>query len=266
MSAPLTQEMIESVTSLVRGSAAVSLEWFRQPSLISETENKAASGYDPVTIADRAVEDVLRDGLSSLFPADAIVGEERGTSGSGSRRWIIDPIDGTRAFVTGQPMWGVLVGLYEGDVPIAGWSYLPVLDEMYVAAGGAAHMTARGGATRPMATSAVTSLAAATMACTHPSMFAPGPELDRFWAVERECKLSRFGGDCMNWLLLADGTIDLVIENELHSYDIGSIIPTVEAAGGVIERLDGGPAIGAGYVVGAATPELHQTAMAMLRS
>ncbi len=266
MSAPMTQEMIDSVTSLVRGSASVSLDWFRKPSLVGETENKAASGYDPVTVADRAVEDLLRAGLSDLFPNDSIIGEERGTTGSGSRSWIIDPIDGTRAFVTGQPMWGVLLGLYAGETPIAGWSYLPVLDEMYVAAGGSAQVTSRDGVARPMTTSAVTSLADATMACTHPSMFAPGPELDRFWAVEQVCKLSRFGGDCMNWLLLADGTIDLVIENQLHSYDVGSIIPTVEAAGGVIKRLDGRPAIGAGYVVGAATPELYERAAAMLRA
>lgn len=259
----LPQETIDLVSDLVRKSAGEALGWFRQRELRTNTDNKAAAGYDPVTIADRAVEDALRAGIHELFPGDAVLGEERGISGVGERRWIIDPIDGTRAFVTGQPLWGVLVALYRGDEPIAGWSYMPVLDEMYVAANGTATLRGPDGF-RTLRSSDVVGLDDAVLACTHPSMFAPGAEAARFWALEQQCKLSRFGGDCMNWLLLADGYIDLVVENDLYVYDVGSLIPTIEAAGGVITGLDGGPAIRGGFVVGAATPELHAAALKVL--
>lgn len=261
-----TQQAV--IAELVRAGGATALGWFRRPHLVGATENKAGSGYDPVTEADRQIESDLRAGIAELFPDDTIVGEEGGTTGTGSRRWIIDPIDGTRAFITGQPLWGVLVGLYKGDDPLAGWAYLPVLDEMYSAVGGRSALEAgprsvRPG-TRPLVTSSTTELGEAVMATTHPLMFVPGGESDRFWELESLVRMSRFGGDCFNWALLADGTIDLVVENDLHPYDIAALIPLVEAAGGAVVTLGPGPAVDAGYVVGAATPELLAASLEVL--
>ena len=233
-------------------------------------DNKATSGFDPVTEADRAVEQRIRDGLAERFADHAIVGEEYGVTGQGRYRWFIDPVDGTRAFVTGQPMWGTLVGLTMDARPVAGWMHLPVLDETYVGlASGSRLLVVSDGEERrqvlPLATTGTTSLSEAMVLSTDPSMFAPGPEFDRWEALGRVVKMVRYGGDCMNYGLLASGDADLVIENQLQTYDIVPLIPLITGAGGVITDLNGEPPLEGGYVVAAATPDLHAAALEMLR-
>ena len=249
-----------TVTDLVRRASRRSLDWFRQS---VEVENKLADGFDPVTAADRAVEDEIRAALAGWFPDHAVMGEERGEVGSGPYRWVIDPIDGTRAFIIGQPMWGTLVGLQHEERPIAGWMHVPVLDETHVAtpAGG---WLVRGGVTTPLATTATTDLASAIVLSTDPTMFAPGVEQERFGQLEAATRMLRYSGDCVNYGLLAAGFVDLVVENQLAPYDIIPLIPIVEAAGGVISDLEGGLPIDGGYVVAASTPALHESALAIL--
>lgn len=262
---------LDAVTDMVRAASQKSLEWFRQPlDIVNKLAGAATSGeppdaapFDPVTEADRAVEDALRARLAERFPDCEILGEERGLTGSGDHRWIIDPIDGTRAFITGQPLWGTLLGLRHHDTMLAGWLHNPVLAETYVGSEAGSFRISSAG-TEPIRTSAVTELAEAIVLCTHPELFAPGAETEAFARLGRATKMVRYSGDCMNYALLASGFGDLVVENLLQSYDIAPLIPLIEQAGGVITDLDGNSAIDGGFVVAAATPALHAAALAVL--
>ena len=256
----------EAITELVRRASRRSLDWYRQPMAI---DNKLATsdggGFDPVTAADRAVEDEIRAGLGELFPGHAILGEERGETGAGPIRWVIDPIDGTRAFITGQPMWGTLLGLQVDGRPVAGWMHQPVLDETHIATPSGGRLM-RNGDTIPLRSTGTTELADAVLFCTSPDMFAPGAEAEAFADLSACVRLTRFSGDCVNYGLLAAGMVDLVVENQLAAYDIIPLIPIVEAAGGIITDLAGQSPVDGGFVVAAATPELHQAALARFQS
>ncbi len=261
----------DAVTRMVQEASNLSLGWFRQPLLIDNKllgqgdGSSDAAPFDPVTEADRAVEDALRAALSERFPGHEILGEERGLTGSGDHRWIIDPIDGTRAFITGQPLWGTLLGLRHGGEMVAGWLHNPVLGETYVGSDAGSFRLTNAGS-EAITTSSVTSLEQAVVLCTHPDLFAPGVEADAFARLDRATKMVRYSGDCMNYALLASGFGDLVVENQLQSYDIAALIPIIEQAGGVITCLDGSSAIDGGFVVAAANPELHAAALAVLQS
>lgn len=273
----LSPALLDETTRLIVESSRLALDWFRPgirpgpgPGSGLTVENKLTAGYDPVTEADRAVERRIRSGLADLFGDHAITGEEFGETGGGRYRWFIDPIDGTRAFVTGQPMWGTLVGLTADERPVAGWMHLPVLDETYVGTATGSNLLlpadADGGRdVVPLTTTGTTSPADAMLLCTHPEMFAPGPEQERFEALGDAVRMVRFGGDCMNYGLLASGDADLVVENQLQTYDIVPLIPIIAGAGGVVSDLRGDLPVRGGYVVAAATPELHSAALAVLR-
>ena len=255
---------VAEVSAIVRTASARSLEWYRQLDRSESIDNKSDSGFDPVTEADRAVETELRDQLASRFPDHAIMGEEFGLTGTGRYRWTIDPIDGTRAFITGQPMWGTLLGFQVDDEPVAGWMHVPVLDETYVGHRRCSLMTPT--QTRTINVSDTTKLADAVVLSTHPDMFAPGIEADRFGAVVQRAKMVRYSGDCVNYGLLAMGLVDSVIENGLASYDIIPLIPIVRAAGGLVTNLDGKTPTDGGYVVASATEALHAETLELLNA
>ncbi len=246
---------------MVQEASRASLRWFRQGELA--VQNKAGAGFDPVTDADRSVEREIRASLTKWFPDHAILGEEDGETGDGPCRWVIDPIDGTRAFVSGQPMWGTLLGLQVEGQPVAGWLHVPVVGETYVAVGGQGQFHDREGS-RSLCTSDVTNLADATMLCTHPSMFVTEDEVAAFARVTEACRLTRFSGDCVNYGLVATGDADLVVENQLQPYDIIPLVPIIEAAGGVITDRAGGPPTNGGWAIAAATPELHAATLNLL--
>lgn len=272
---PLDRSAVADATRAVRDAGRLSLRWYRTVShrqAANKNEPAGRTGFDPVTEADRAVEEAVRAWLTDRYPDHGIVGEELGRSeGLGSEYdWIIDPIDGTRAFITGQPMWGTLVGLRRAGVPVAGWMYLPVLDESYVAVhdpetgdrqayliehrNEADDGSATGDGPVPLQVSATTRLSDAVVLSTHPTMFAPGDEADAFAAVADSAKMVRYSGDCVNYGLLAMGLADLVIENQLADYDIMPLLPLITAAGGTVTYRAGG------FVIAAATAELHDAA------
>ncbi len=250
----------DDITTLVRTASRGSLDWYRQPLAV---ENKLDQGFDPVTEADRAVEDEIRAGLEQRFAGHAIMGEERGETGSGPYRWVIDPIDGTRAFISGQPMWGTLVGFQIDGQPVAGWMHQPVLDETFVATPSGGWLT-RNGETHSPHTSRVTELGDAIVLCTHPEMFVSEREREGFARIDRAARLLRYSGDCVNYGLLAAGHADLVVESHLEPYDIIPLIPIVEAAGGVITDIFGRVPLDGGYVIAAATRELHEATLAIV--
>jgi histidinol phosphatase-like enzyme (inositol monophosphatase family) len=248
------------IRPLVRGAGEIALQRFRS-SLVADDKSDGRS-FDPVTEADRMTESYLRRELAVLFPEAQIVGEEGGTTGSGGRmRWVIDPIDGTKAYLSGLPLWGVLLGLVVDGRPAAGWCHQPYLDETFAAIGDTGWFE-HGGVRRPLRTSATTDLAKAIMYSTHPSMFVSPWERAAFADLAGRVRLQRFGGDCYSYCMLAAGHIDLVVEASLHSYDIVPLVPIVEAAGGVVSGPHGETPTDGGFVIAAATPELHARTLA----
>lgn len=231
-----------------------------------QVENKqVGAGFDPVTVADKAAERVMRQALRKRFPEHGIVGEEYATHQAASRyRWVLDPIDGTRAFICGLPLWGVLIGLLDGDEAILGMMDQPYTGERFWAVGGKARMRAVGGKVRTLKTRPCAKLTDAMLVATAPDMFAAGHEQSAFKRVSDGARMTRFGGDCYAYCMLAAGQIDLVVEAGLKQVDIVALIPIIEAAGGRVTAWDGGPAISGGRIVAAGDPRLHAAVLKML--
>lgn len=249
------------VPPMLAEAGAIALEWFRTALVADDKNAGRGADFDPVTEADRAIEDLLRRRIGERFPDHQVIGEERGTSGTASRyRWLIDPIDGTKSFVSGSPLWGILLGLLDGDEPVAGWVHQPYLDETFAAVGDEAWFS-HAGARRPLHARADRDIDAAVMYTTFPGMFSPGRELDAFSRLSERVQLVRFGGDCYSYCMLAMGQVDLVVEASLQPYDIVPLIRIVEASGGVITDLSGRRPLEGGFVVAAANAGLHQQAM-----
>ncbi len=247
------------ITDLVVTASDGALAWYRRPVTI-DNKQADAGGFDPVTAADRAVEDEIRAGLQARFPGHAVYGEERGTEGEGRYRWIIDPIDGTRAFICGQPMWGTLVGFEADGAMVAGWLHQPVLAETHIATPAAATLRV-GGDERPLQAASVTDPAEAIVLCTHPSMWDTDELRADFGRLDDATRMVRYSGDCANYGLLAAGHAHLVVENQLAPYDILPLVPIIEGAGGVVTDRLGRPPTEGGFVVAACTPELHAAAL-----
>ncbi len=254
-SAPLSSD--EALANALADAAAVhSMRHFRTP-----LEVIAKADESPVTLADRAAEAAMRELLAVHCPADGIYGEEHGSQGLGARRiWVLDPIDGTRSFITGSPLWGTLIALLENGRPRLGLVDMPVLRERWIGVQG--HATCNG---LRVHASRCTEVAKARIVTTSPDIFdaAGWRAFDR---LSRRCAMRRFGGDCYGYAQLAGGTIDLVVESGLQPYDYLGPAGLIEAAGGVITDWQGRP-LGLnsdGRVLAAATPELHAAALAVL--
>ncbi len=227
-------------------------------------ENKSASAFDPVTNADRAIERVLRATILARFPEHGIVAEEEGDQAArGDYTWYIDPIDGTRAFMTGSPLWGTLIGVTQRNEPLFGVLVQPVLEEVFLG-GPTGSWLIKPERRERLRRRDCKTLASAVLACTHPDMF-EGAEVGAFAALAKQCLLHRFGGDCYNYAMLAAGFIDLVVEAKLKPYDIVPLLPLLEGAGCVVTDWQGQRPMRGGRVVAAATPELHAAALAALR-
>jgi len=251
----------QTVGPLVRQAGEIAVRQFRaSPSVENKGEGRGA--FDPVTEADRMTERFLRRELSARYPDTRIVGEEDGTSGpeAPAATWVIDPIDGTRAYITGVPLWGVLLGLVVDGRPVAGWCRQPYLGETFAAVDGRGWLDGAGGR-RELRTRPTADLAEASMCSTHPSMFSTPWSRAAFETLAGRVRLQLFGGDCYSYCLLALGFVDLVVESDLQAYDIVPLIPIVEAAGGVITGPRGETPLEGGFVIAAATPELHARAM-----
>lgn len=246
-------------------AGAAILPWFRGAALT--VDDKASAGFDPVTEADRAAERAMRALLERLRPEDAILGEEYGAApGTSGRVWTLDPIDGTRAFICGFAHWGTLAALSEGDRAILGALDQPYIGERFVGGVGAARfarLERRGGASAPLSTRRCGALSDAILLTTDPRLF-QGEHADAFARVTAAARMTRFGGDCYNYAMVAAGSADLAIEAGLAPYDIRALIPIVEAAGGVITDWRGGSAHEGGAVVAAGDPAIHEAALKLL--
>jgi histidinol phosphatase-like enzyme (inositol monophosphatase family) len=258
LSAAERAEFEAFATGIANNARALSLPRFRRP--VDVTLKRDMS---PVTAVDRGVESMLRERIEMAWPAHGLLGEEYGaTRVDAEFVWSIDPIDGTRSFISGWPLWGTLIALLRHGAPVLGILDMPVLDERWVGHVGVGS-TMNG---VPCHTSGCQGLAEATIYTTTPDMFTPD-EWARFDRTSRAAHARRFGGDCYSYGMLASGHIDAVIESNLMPYDYLAIAPVVEAAGGVMTDWEGLP-LGlhsGGRVVAAATPELHAALIASLK-
>jgi myo-inositol-1(or 4)-monophosphatase len=254
-------ELEDFALELAHTAGGIAQAHFRQPVTV---ENKSSSSFDPVTNADRAIERVLRSAIVARYPDHGIVAEEEGERiGTGGYTWFIDPIDGTRAFVTGSPLWGTLIGLVHGQKPLFGLLAQPVLEEVFFA-GPSGSWLIKAERRDRLRSRPCKSLETAMLASTHPGMF-QGDKQNAFRALSDRCLLTRFGGDCYNYAMLAAGYLDLVVESQLKPYDIVPLVPILEGAGCVVTDWQGRPPLGGGDVVAAATRELHHAALGLLR-
>jgi myo-inositol-1(or 4)-monophosphatase len=254
-------ELEDFALELAHTAGGIAQAHFRRPVIV---ENKSLTAFDPVTNADRAIERVLRAAIVERYPDHGIVAEEEGErAGAGEYTWFIDPIDGTRAFMTGSPLWGTLIGLTRRERPLFGLLAQPVLEEVFFA-GPSGSWLIKSDRRDRMQSRACRNLAAAVLASTHPDMFA-GERAAAFRSLAAQCLLHRFGGDCYNYAMLAAGFIDLVVEGQLKPYDIVPLIPILEGAGCVVTDWQGRTPLKGGDVVAAATRELHAAALDALR-
>lgn len=229
-------------------------------------DNKYTIGFDPVTDGDREAERAIRQTISARFPDHAIVGEEMADKAAdGPYAWIVDPIDGTRAFISGAPVWGTLIGFRVNGRTVAGLMAQPFTGEIYLGLPGGSRYR-RGAEDRPIRTSGVTDLASAKASATSPDIFESSGTTRQWDALRRAVLQARYGLDCYAYCLLAAGYLDLVCEAALKNVDIAPLIPIVENAGGVVTNWQGGSAEDGGNCVAAATPELHRAALAVLQN
>ena len=247
---------------LADAARAETLPRFRAPLSVTD---KGGQFYDPVTEGDQLAEAAIVAMIEATFPDHGILGEEHGSRGLDREFvWVIDPIDGTRAFISGVPVWGTLIGLYQNGRARMGLIDQPFTGERWFADGERSLYRGPDGE-RVLGTSACQSISNAILFTTSPHLFQNDDDR-RYREIERRSRLFRYGCDCYAYALLASGHIDLVVENSLKPYDVGAIIPLVEQAGGVMTTWDGGRPEMGGYIVAAANRALHAEALEILNS
>jgi myo-inositol-1(or 4)-monophosphatase len=248
------------VDQLAAASGDTILPFFRTALAV---ENKKTGGFDPVTAADRAAEQAMRTLIRKQFPGHGILGEEYGSEGAGAEYvWVLDPIDGTKSFITGMVAWGTLIGLMRFSEPVFGMMHQPFTRERFAGDGGAAHYRGPAG-NRDLRVRPCASLSDAILSTTSPLLM-NAADRAAFVRVEERVKLSRYGGDCYAYCMLAAGLIDLVIETEIKPHDVVALIPVVTGAGGIVTTWENGPAQGGGRVIVAGDKRVHQAALDVL--
>jgi inositol-phosphate phosphatase / L-galactose 1-phosphate phosphatase / histidinol-phosphatase len=243
--------------ALADAAGAVIRPYFRQPIAVDDK-----SDTSPVTIADREAEQAMRALIAAEFPADGIFGEEFGTIREDAEWvWVLDPIDGTKSFISGIPLFGTLIALLHRGRPVLGIIDQPISHERWRGVAGQAS-THNGNAIRARQ---CTDLAAATLFATAPDMFR-GADAEAFARLKARAKLTRHGGDCYAYGLVASGFIDLVVEASLKPYGYCAIVPVVEGAGGAMTDWQGKPLglASDGRVIAAGDRALHKAALALL--
>ncbi|MFK7914224.1 MAG: inositol monophosphatase family protein [Pseudomonadales bacterium] len=255
-------EYVAAACDIAKAAGRLTLPFFRSD---LKVDNKLQDGeFDPVTEADRIAEAHIRAALRERFPEHGLYGEEYGYESGNGLTWVIDPIDGTRAFMSGMVHWGVLMALYDGERPIVGVMCQPFVDELFWGDCHSAFYQRGDAEPAPMRTSSVPTLDAAILTTTGAYLLETQAQRDAFDRLSRDVKLTRTGGDCYVYAMLALGQVELATDGQLNPYDIQALIPIIEGAGGVVSRLDGeDPAMG-GWVLASANPQLHAQALRSL--
>jgi histidinol phosphatase-like enzyme (inositol monophosphatase family) len=261
MNEALKRELLAVANDLADVARSATLSYFRTDELLAESKEQVR--FDPVTAADRASEEAMRALLARLRPEDAILGEEFGrTEGSSGLTWVLDPIDGTRSYLSGTPTWGVLIGLRSAEGVLLGVIDQPYIGERFIGGFGTAEVVGPQG-TRPLKARGARPLSDAILFSTFPEV---GTEIEgrAFHQLSKRVKLTRYGLDCYAYALIAAGQIDLVVEAGLHAYDVVGPIGVIEAAGGIVTDWKGRPALEGGRILAAANTEIHAAALKIL--
>ena len=250
------------VNELATVSGETILPFFRTALSI---EDKGRGGsFDPVTAADHAAETVMRALIRRTFPDHGIIGEEYGQERADAEYvWVLDPIDGTKSFISGMPAWGTLIGLMRSGEPVFGMMSQPFTRERFSGGGGAARYRGPAGE-RDLRVRPCSRLSEAILFTTSPRLM---NDADRksFGRVEDAVRLSRYGGDCYAYCMLAAGHVDLVIETELKPYDVLPLVPIIIGAGGMITSWEGGAPHAGGRIIAAGDKRMHKAAMELLK-
>src|SRR5262245_34147182 len=237
------------------------LPFFR--TALSIEDKGRGGGFDPVTAADRAAEMAMRTLIRRTFPDHGIIGEEYGKERADAEFvWVLDPIDGTKSFISGMPAWGTLIALLRSGEPVFGMMNQPFTRERFSGDGRKAHYRGPAG-DRDLRVRACANLAQAVLFTTSPLLM-NASDRERFGRVEQEVRLSRYGGDCYAYCMVAAGHVDIVIETELKPYDVLPLIPIIAGAGGLITTWEGGAPHAGGRIIAAGDKRVHAAAMKML--
>ncbi len=254
-------DLIATAAELADAARVATLQHFRSAGLTAD--NKEIHRFDPVTVADRLSEQRMREILARRRPDDGILGEEFGTvAGTSGLTWVLDPIDGTRGYLSGTPTWGVLISVADADGPIYGIIDQPYIGERFEGGLGRSTMAGPLGA-RSLACRAARPLSEAILFTTFPEV-GTAVEAAAFRRVAPHARLVRYGMDCYAYALIAAGQIDLVIEAGLQTYDVQAPIAVIEAAGGIVTDWQGRPCHTGGQVLAAANAAIHAEALALL--
>jgi histidinol phosphatase-like enzyme (inositol monophosphatase family) len=252
--------LLDTAHKLANAAGKITLRYFRAS---ISADDKGGREFDPVTVADRGAEEAMRDIIMREFPTHGIAGEEFGTINEGADYvWTLDPIDGTRSFIMGLPLWGTLIGLQHLGRPILGIMDQPFIGERFWSGERDAWYRGPKGIAR-CKTRACSDLSQAYLAATTPDMFRGEDEL-RFNRLAKAVRMRRFGGDCYAYSMLAIGHIDIVAEACLKPFDIVPLIPIVEKAGGIVTGWEEGAAPSGGRYLACGDPSLRSAALACL--
>lgn len=234
----LLAELDAFLVELNRAAAAAILPLFRAEHGL--VDKGGARGFDPVTDADKGAERAIRALISERYPHHGVIGEEYGEDRPDAEWvWVLDPVDGTRAFIAGLPLWCVLIGLRHHGKPVLGSIGQPYLGELYIGHAGASRLMARG-QSRPLQVRPCPGLSGALIATTDPAIF-QGAERTAWTAVRKAARLARLGCDAYAYAMVAAGAIDLVLEAGLQAWDIDAAIPVIAGAGGLTTDWRGEP-------------------------
>jgi myo-inositol-1(or 4)-monophosphatase len=252
--------LLDTAHKLANAAGKVTLRHFRTN---SAADHKGGALFDPVTAADREAETAMRAILAREWPGHGIAGEEFGSTGEDADYvWTLDPIDGTRAYILGLPVWGTLIGLQHQGKPLLGIMDQPFTGERFWSDERAAWHRGPKGLVQ-CKTRACTDLSQAMLGATTPDMF-EGEDEVRFNRLAKAVRMRRFGGDCYFYCMLALGYIDIVAEAKLKPFDIVPLIPIVEKAGGTVTRWDSGGAPARGRYIACGDPAILNPALSIL--
>jgi myo-inositol-1(or 4)-monophosphatase len=245
-------------------SGQVIRPYFRQRIEVADKGLAKGRAFDPVTAADKGAEQAIRAIIEQERPNDGIIGEEFGEKPPANPfTWILDPLDGTRAFITGRHEWGSLIALEENGNAVLGILDQPILNERFIGVNGNAELFSAGSQS-PLRVRPCPTLSGAVLCATHPDAYFSPDERKAFSRVQTAARMTRFGGDCYLFGLLALGFIDLIIESSFHHWDVAALIPIVRGAGGIITNWEGGSCAHGGKILAAGDVRVHAQAMKLL--
>lgn len=247
---------------LAREAARVTLPFFRSD--IGHEDKGGAAGFDPVTEADKQAEAAIRRLIAARYPHHGVIGEEYGEDRPDVEHvWVLDPIDGTRAFISGLPLWTTLIALRTAGKPIVGVIAQPYLDEIFIGGPSGARLL-RGDVETPLAVRSCETLTDAVISTTDPDIF-NGAELGAWTQVRATARLARLGCDAYAYAMVAAGKMDLVAETSLKPWDWSALVPVIEAAGGKVVNWRGAAPDCNGQVLAVGDARLIDQALVTLK-